>query len=819
MRSLTRPRRDRLRPLLAGAAVCFVCAILPALPAAASPATPVYVTLFSHNEEGGYWAQLAGNESTYRQYRENLVQKVLLVEQYGAAFDWQTSIDVLRAMGKWENSSLFTSTNGKNIVRWMKEDKGVRIDTHTHAVNSADVAHELRGLGVEPTGVIGGFELFEPSGKRGVFKQTPLNSQAGLNIDADGKIRGRIHPESVLLPKIVVLPAMVGHVYDGFESGVWRPAKDDYYVHDPGGSLIAIGSGYAPAANTIGPKNSGGSTIWYRGGEYIKELVGKIDSGELNRGKIYTASVAMIDMPIAPGGTDTYRGLKETLDALVELQKTGDIVYADYEKIAALWQEKYKGEPNIVSFKTFSRYPQYWEEVQKICWDAKPGACGDGVCDDHERSNGVCREDCGTAAGESPAGARQPTVPPSAGGQPNQRLCGDGVCDETERSKGVCAEDCQSTSGRQRVDQGAAAPRATMNNLINQKLCGDGVCDEIEKSKGVCPADCANSAAAPAAPQGRGGASPVPADDKGLYVYFVVNVSDFLDADASAETLKRLLAVHERYRVKADFYFTETVLRAINTLHPEVVQSIRNSPLISINYHYRPPHPAYSSGAGFVTRVDYQGKCVDIRALPYDDKVAVLKNFEQYAQVVDGYAGVQNNYCSKYDTAQVGGFDYVRQVFGKTPVVCGGNTADDEVRRAEYEVLKNKGLKAYVKNHVGGMDETTAFRESYGLLERPADQGFVLDRTSMLQGAADVGALLEAARSFPVRRPVYFAFLTHDYSFYKTLGWDEKGSTVVAAGERERFYAIYENLVRDVASNGSVTIINADDLVRLARQR
>lgn len=55
-------------------------------------------------------------------------------------------------------------------------------------------------------------------------------------------------------------------------------------------------------------------------------------------------------------------------------------------------------------------------------------------------------------------------------------LCGDGVCDQVEKTKGVCPQDC-----------GNSTPDQTMPGAGK---CGDGICDSIESANNVCPGDC-----------------------------------------------------------------------------------------------------------------------------------------------------------------------------------------------------------------------------------------------------------------------------------------------------------------------------------------
>ena len=66
--------------------------------------------------------------------------------------------------------------------------------------------------------------------------------------------------------------------------------------------------------------------------------------------------------------------------------------------------------------------------------------CPDGVCDDFEKSNKACPEDCGGSAEQLSKGEKQ-ILPES------NVKCPDGVCDDFEMREGVCAEDCKGIEG------------------------------------------------------------------------------------------------------------------------------------------------------------------------------------------------------------------------------------------------------------------------------------------------------------------------------------------------------------------------------------
>ncbi|EFL50749.1 conserved hypothetical protein [Solidesulfovibrio fructosivorans JJ]] len=139
---------------------------------------------------------------------------------------------------------------------------------------------------------------------------------------------------------------------------------------------------------------------------------------------------------------------------------------------------------------------------------APSGKCGDGVCDDFERSKGVCPKDCGGSGQSSGGSAYAPRAPmtSSGGGAGMSGKCGDGVCDDFERSKGVCPKDCgssgQSSGGSAYAPASPMVPSGSGTGVSGAPAgkCGDGVCDDFERSKGVCPKDCGSNATGTAAP-------------------------------------------------------------------------------------------------------------------------------------------------------------------------------------------------------------------------------------------------------------------------------------------------------------------------------
>ncbi len=90
-----------------------------------------------------------------------------------------------------------------------------------------------------------------------------------------------------------------------------------------------------------------------------------------------------------------------------------------------------------------------------------PEKCPDGICDDVEISKGMCPEDCEKVAGWKTENETKSNPlmdsPKENQDKQNSKLCPDAVCDEFEKREGICREDCQGIEGWQEKSQGNQA--------------------------------------------------------------------------------------------------------------------------------------------------------------------------------------------------------------------------------------------------------------------------------------------------------------------------------------------------------------------------
>lgn len=313
------------------------------------------------------------------------------------------------------------------------------------------------------------------------------------------------------------------------------------------------------------------------------------------------------------------------------------------------------------------------------------------------------------------------------------------------------------------------------------------------------------------------------------YVYFVVNINDFHHVDLSAAYLNKILDLFSRYNLGIDLYFTEPVLKAFNRKHPELIERIKGYPLATINYHVRQPHPCDEN---MLRLADQGGRCRALESLNYEYLVKKISEFESHELVVEDYDFKSATYCPHYNQAVIGGFDYVKEVFKTTPIFSGANM-EGVARKVLMAILKSKGLQGIVIHHRGRppFEVNTPFRRVLGLLERPAEVSLVIPdiyRVPSPYGRPPdpYGIFLSQLASFsPYQRPVFGNVLVHDFDFYHRGVWydDQRlamrfGDWQKSAQEQALFWRTYEYLVKSLASNREIKVVNAKDIMVMSEQ-
>jgi len=197
------------------------------LPARAAP--PIYACYVIHLEEYAGVRSL----SRYLADRESLRLLAEAIRTGGADLDFQPDWTILSEVGTYDHGPVTADTDGKNLLRYFRENLGFSIDPHAHETvyNIADVAFLIEELNVVPSGVAGGF-LFAP--------QRLANWER-----FSAPVRGMRYPDYSWTCSSIWGGSYLFHRgNDDRASGVWRPRSGDFfYRHDSAGPLANIGGG------------------------------------------------------------------------------------------------------------------------------------------------------------------------------------------------------------------------------------------------------------------------------------------------------------------------------------------------------------------------------------------------------------------------------------------------------------------------------------------------------------------------------------------------------------------------------------------------
>ncbi len=279
---------------------------------------PIYVSIVTHNEEPPQYPDFTVNEPAFWIYREAVVEFADMLFDEGAAYNYQSEWNFLLAATMYDTGT--PSTNGKNILRYLKEDLGFEIDPHAHETqyNYADVACLIEELGVPTSSTVGGFIAFPPEDSKLEYLWQPL---FGWN-----------YPQFTWQAEILWGGATYMHQNEEmlWVSGVWKPKDDGHFLeHDENAPLPHIG-GYAG------------------GWEGLYDLLQKQQDGELEEGKIYTKTIfAPQSRMLNPEYIEGFRAEVQNLETYTQ---AGLIRWVGLAEVIDIWINEYNSEPNMLPY-------------------------------------------------------------------------------------------------------------------------------------------------------------------------------------------------------------------------------------------------------------------------------------------------------------------------------------------------------------------------------------------------------------------------------------------------------------------------------------
>jgi len=316
-----------------------------------------------------------------------------------------------------------------------------------------------------------------------------------------------------------------------------------------------------------------------------------------------------------------------------------------------------------------------------------------------------------------------------------------------------------------------------------------------------------------------------------VYFTFAINCHDFVNSEQSAQTLKRLVGIFDKYGVKGDFYLNDPLVRAYREKQPAIIEILKKSGH-TMSYHLRPPHPVC-----FPSEISRE-----LSKLGREELIAELREYETRGW--DPTTGKPN-------PEGIGGYALVKETFGVAPCSTGLNALTPQLRAAELKVLRDLGAKMSVFHHEGGSDPINPLVWRNGVLVRPSDfaiarlgkgpraSDFWWNHVRSGNAPADPVLLLkmELVRLHPDR--IYFAqSLIHENNFYsENTSWGpiyysdrRKGrpkqppfdlNTTApwvrtrSKADQEAIWKAYERMVAFVAKNRQIKVVTSRDIVAM----
>ena len=291
---------------------------------AAAPAR-IFVTFVSHNEESTSnppCAPVLTDRARYLANRAAVVSLASDIVDRGATWDFQSEWEYLTKVAAWDDPAARASTDGVNIIKYLSglaPDRLV-VDAHSHELrgyNYADVSYLLAQLGVESTGVVGGF-IYTPSSRANWTRfRAPV---------AGSKYRTATFDALTLWGG-----GSADHRNDSTASGIWRPkSATEFHTDDPAQRLTNIGHYTGDVLSADG----------------ALDLVARLRRGELQPGHMYTATI-MIPQCEIDSNPETVPAVLGIIASLSDAVRNREVVWATMPDMIRIWRDEYGSVPTV----------------------------------------------------------------------------------------------------------------------------------------------------------------------------------------------------------------------------------------------------------------------------------------------------------------------------------------------------------------------------------------------------------------------------------------------------------------------------------------
>jgi Secretion system C-terminal sorting domain len=277
--------------------------------------TPViYFDFLSHNEETSQW----NGTSYYTLNRGKLITLANAFQSKGITWNMQSDWVYLKNVLDQETPDLKLTTNNKNILRWMYEDKGVEMDPHAHESQYLypDVVKLMDSIGLPESKVMGG---------------TIYNDSNGINIWTNlvnGQY-GRIYTSHFWKPEYMMGGGTPNHVADLKYYGFWNPKSPaDYLVHDTSVHLVHIGVGCELKIRDT----STVSLIM----DQLREVIRNVQNGQYPSNGIYLQTIFFGQADL--NNNAFFNKLLEIADSANAIVQSGAAQWKTFKQVYTTWE-------------------------------------------------------------------------------------------------------------------------------------------------------------------------------------------------------------------------------------------------------------------------------------------------------------------------------------------------------------------------------------------------------------------------------------------------------------------------------------------------
>lgn len=304
----------------------------------------VYFDFVTHNEETSQWDLI----NYYSNNRTKLISLSNYFQSQGISWNMQSDWRYLNSV-LMNDTGYFSSTNNKNILRWMYEDKGVEMDPHAHEsiYIYPDVVKLMDSLQLPESKLMGG---------------TIYNDSNGVNIWTNlvNGQNGIIYPNKFWKPDYMMGGGTPNHVDDLKYYGIWNPqSPSGYLTHDTSSHLRHLGVG---CEIKIKDTTDVADVV-----AQLKDLIQKVQSGQYPVNGFYLQTIFFEQGDL--NNTLFYNKVIEVTDSANAIVNSGAAQWKTLKQTYTQWETAYNEQmfqwecgdivsaTDVVSENTLSVYP------------------------------------------------------------------------------------------------------------------------------------------------------------------------------------------------------------------------------------------------------------------------------------------------------------------------------------------------------------------------------------------------------------------------------------------------------------------------------